>query len=501
MSDFHIGGPVPVNAEAYHVRPFEASVREELASGRWVLLLGPRQHGKTSALLRLRADLTDQGYRIGIVSLQAAPPTDGYKDLLAWFFTRLARELKVDPPAPNKELQMDFGEWMRTLLNTVAEPVVVVIDEASGIPDAVWRNAFYGQLRSLSQEVDPLPTPLLFVFAGTFRPESLVDDRNSPFNVCQKIYTDDLTLADAHELWRAVVDSEASNALVDEAYALAGGQPYLLQVLFSAIAISDDEETQRDGFQAAMARLRAGADDHFEGVFSKVFAEGGLTNIAAEIVRNGRVPNEPANGDFLFLQTLGFAKRDGANLVVRNEIYREFAAASPQLSEELAAGATGHVGNLISPPDDAYDFVADERYREFGLTAHVGAVRAYNAGSYRLALVGFGSALECLLISALVGLEPADLAKAIRSARARFNDYEEASDPGTWKLHNLIRIARAANIGTYPIDPPDALRQWRNQIHPAVAVQFHRPSAELEPEARIASGLMSAVLRDLTPGT
>jgi hypothetical protein len=498
MGEFHLGGPVPVSSDAYEKRAFEDSLREEIASGRWVLLLGPRQHGKTSALLRLRADLAQQGYRSGIVSLQAAPPVGRYDELLAWFFGRLARELGTDSAAPADELRMDFGEWVRSLIRRVEEPVVVVIDEASGIADASWRNAFYGQLRSLSQEVDPLPVPMLFVFSGTFRPETLVDDRNSPFNICQKVYTDDLTLSQAQALWKAVTGSEAET-LVERAYSFAGGQPYLLQVLCSAIATGDSDESQVDAFEEALARLRTGADDHFEGVFSKVFAESALTAVASEIVKSGHVANEPANGDFLFLQTLGFAKRDGSTLVVRNEIYREFAAASPQLLEKAAADPTGQVGNLVPPPDDSYDFVSDERFREFGLTAHVGAVRAYNVGSYRLALVGFGSALECLLISALLALDQEELTKAVKSARAKFKEWEDFADPGTWKLHNLIRVARAADIGTYPIDPPDALRAWRNQIHPAVAVKAHRPSADLEPEARTASGLMSAVLRDLTP--
>jgi predicted AAA+ superfamily ATPase len=47
----HLQGPVPLGHESYIERPFELKLIRELQAGRWVLFLGPRQHGKTSALV------------------------------------------------------------------------------------------------------------------------------------------------------------------------------------------------------------------------------------------------------------------------------------------------------------------------------------------------------------------------------------------------------------------------------------------------------------------
>ena len=55
----HLQGPVPLADNAYVKRPFENELHRELMANRWVLLLGPRQHGKTSALVRLQRALSE----------------------------------------------------------------------------------------------------------------------------------------------------------------------------------------------------------------------------------------------------------------------------------------------------------------------------------------------------------------------------------------------------------------------------------------------------------
>ena len=60
----------------------------------------------------------------------------------------------------------------------------------------------------------------------------------------------------------------------------------------------------------------------------------------------------------------------------------------------------------------------------------------------------------------------------------------------------LIRVAPHVSGGR-AFDPPQALREWRNLIHPAVAQQDYRPDSDLEPEARSAANLHEIVLRDL----
>ena len=57
--------------------------------------------------------------------------------------------------------------------------MVILIDEASNLKDDDWRNSFYGQLRAIANDRaiakdGDIARRLRFVFAGTFRPESLL---------------------------------------------------------------------------------------------------------------------------------------------------------------------------------------------------------------------------------------------------------------------------------------------------------------------------------------
>ena len=88
----HLQGPVPLGDKSYIERPFERRLVQELTTGRWVLLLGPRQHGKTSALVRVRSQLTDAGLRAALVDLQRAPPLQSFRDFVRWFCWLVARD-------------------------------------------------------------------------------------------------------------------------------------------------------------------------------------------------------------------------------------------------------------------------------------------------------------------------------------------------------------------------------------------------------------------------
>lgn len=67
---FVAGGTLHKDSLVYARRRFEDVIFEQVTSGDWVLLLGPRQHGKSSALVRLYRRLSDAGYFCAFVDLQ-----------------------------------------------------------------------------------------------------------------------------------------------------------------------------------------------------------------------------------------------------------------------------------------------------------------------------------------------------------------------------------------------------------------------------------------------
>jgi hypothetical protein len=139
----------------------------------------------------------------------------------------------------------------------------------------------------------------------------------------------------------------------------------------------------------------------------------------------------------------------------------------------------------------------DAQFRELAYCAYKGAVNAYRDGSYRLALAGFGASLEAVLIDFLASLPPDDLATAVALADSDWNRFEDQADPSSFRIINLLRVAGRVPHITAPREVNEPVREWRNQIHPAVAIRDFRPEASLEPEARVSSGLVSALIRDI----
>jgi hypothetical protein len=383
------------------------------------------------------------------------------------------------------------------------EPITIIIDEASAIANAEMRNSFYGQIRAIANEramAEPgeLPTRLRFIFAGTFRPETLVNTENSPFNVSEFVYTQDFTLEEALQLYEQV-EGETNSDFVRRTYEIVQGHPYLLQFILARAqyvrSLGDHVE-----LDSILDELRFEATGHFESIFGPILSEIELTELVSQIVVNGRIPNEPSP-NFRYLQVLGIAKREETDLVFRNQLYLEFARNSSQIDQTRPI--VNNASPIFPPLLEVYSFMLSNELREIAFSMEQGAVRAHNQGNYRLALAGFGSTLEAVLIDWLSTLSPIDLSNAVMSAQDYHRDplrfdtrYENQNDPDTWRFVNLMKVARHTSTPVN-IEPPNALREWRNNIHPNVARQNYLPEHELEPESRAASGLLAALRRDV----
>src|SRR4051794_18513708 len=107
MSDFVVGGTISAESAAYIERGFEDRCFRFLSEGNWVLLLGPRQHGKSSALVRLARRLDDAGIRTARVDFQSFSDSgDDYANVLAWLARRFAESFEValrEPPQEHRD--------------------------------------------------------------------------------------------------------------------------------------------------------------------------------------------------------------------------------------------------------------------------------------------------------------------------------------------------------------------------------------------------------------
>jgi hypothetical protein len=105
-----------------------------------------------------------------------------------------------------------------------------------------------------------------------------------------------------------------------------------------------------------------------------------------------------------------------------------------------------------------------------------------------------------MLLDLLVSEGAAKIAAAVAALRGdqvpNFNRFETAGDPSTWRLVNMMKVARGLNR-VRPIDVPETLRDMRNYVHPAAMKAQNLVEAALEPEAVTAGGLIGIVKRDI----
>lgn len=500
-------GPVPIGSAFYAPRAFERETMKQLLRREWVLILGPRQHGKTSALIRIRANMIESGFRCALVDLQGLPPVEVYPDLLRWFAREVAKSLGAPLPTVPEGREDDIEAWLACAIPDGGSPVVILIDEVSAVRDPDIRTSFFGQIRAMKTAgatASGIPGigPIQFAFAGTFRQEAMVDERNSPFNVSIRVQSEDLTLEQIGEL-AGNLSGDGATEIAAVLFDSVGGQPHLVQHMLSMLE-DGGTGSVRERVSAEFNRLLCEGSDHLDALFRLVLEDAQLTEIARTAASQGDVENDAANVDSRYMIAVGLMRREQGRLVFRNRLYEEMAKASPQLRPERV-GEAPPPQHLVSLGDDAFQFIADAEMREIALAAHNGGVAAYNRLAYRMALIGFGVCVEAMLIAWLGQQPPGDLAIGVAAARAvqgkgkaNFNNHEDPTDAETWRLVNLMRVGRQMSGVRGPIDLPDSLRDMRNFVHPKEMKKSYFPESSLQPEAMAAGAFTMGIKRDLS---
>jgi len=327
VSGYVTGGAIPLDSDAYISRPFEEEAFRELAAGNWIVLLAPRQQGKTSALIRLRARLEEEGLRCALVDLQGYGGNGTYVTFLSWLCEQIGRELGQSPEPPTRG-EEDLEVWLDATLREIPN-LVIILDEASAVPPAHQRR-FFSQLRALYNRrardlIDAVSRRLQVAFAGTFRPEELIDTPNSPFNVSQEIIAEDLSRDDAEEL-AARLTGEDALEYANRAYELVGGQPFLLQTLLAAADRGANDAERASRFEYAVESLRHGRNSHVAFLFQLVRRDEALAGILRRILESPEgIRYHSGDADHDFAQVSGLATVRGGRLQIRNELYKELA--------------------------------------------------------------------------------------------------------------------------------------------------------------------------------
>lgn len=240
-------GPVPSSDPRYVRRMLVDEVATAIARSEYVSLRGGRQTGKTTTLAAIAKELDEAGVRVAFVDLEGIRPIDPARvdDWLHVLLDEVCRSVGLDPDVLGLASVTSGGKIVDAFLRMVGccgeAPVVVMLDEVTATPLEL-QSVFFSALRALfnirempRQSRAGLSARLSFVLAGTFDPDKLIDDQNSPFNVSHDFDTSeyDFTVEEIAHLCVAVGVDEAS---AGEVLAIGGGHPYLTNVVIQRVS-------------------------------------------------------------------------------------------------------------------------------------------------------------------------------------------------------------------------------------------------------------------------
>ena len=119
--------------------------------------------------------------------------------------------------------------------------------------------------------------------------------------------------------------------------------------------------------------------------------------------------------------------------------------------------------------DVDFTYVTDPRLREIVTEFHKEAVSAYQAKNYVAAVVLAGGVLEGILTFALLrrGEEAVEEYKRLRN---------RSQELANWSLNDLVEVAARLNlVGESPAKAANAVRDFRNFVHPYRLLRRSRP--------------------------
>lgn len=319
---FHLHGPLDPES------PLFVGREEDLARiDRWLrrgdavgAVLGGRQNGKTSILLRAR-ERARAWQTVAFVDFQAvagADPAACARHLAEQIAEQLGGALAVAPPLP--EGAGGLQAFLRATAKAAQAPRLgLFLDELGVLPEETrrWlgsalRASF--NLRLVHRELGRWT----FVLAGGIELCDMAVHRNSPLrNVLDEIYLGDLSEAAMAALLTAAAAPNLPASRASELCRWTAGQPYLTQ------ALAEEAARCASIGEGAAALLRAEAHN-LPHVFHAVDREG-LEPLFRRIVAEEPVPFTRLDDDVARLELIGVLRDEAGLCRPRNALYAEAA--------------------------------------------------------------------------------------------------------------------------------------------------------------------------------
>jgi DNA-binding winged helix-turn-helix (wHTH) protein len=310
-------------------------------------VLGARQTGKTSLLLRLR-HLFREKYCIVFIDLQAIEGA-GPERCFAYIAGEIAEHLahiSVGGEAPLPQDGETFLKFLQQAAKHAPVRLGVILDEVGSLPAATMLK-LSNAIRAVFTDrlVKPEYGRYVFLVAGAADALECTTGRNSPLkNVTETLYLDDLSLAETEQLLEEGLRGAWSDSLPEITrlvYTWTRGHPYWTQLLGAALerqSAVPTESTIRD----TVRHLLQTEDTNLPHIVKALQGETNSWSLVESMLDGAPISFSRANPVAARLELIGVVKNQGGHCEIRNQIYRE-AIRLLQRIETSPAAATLHL--------------------------------------------------------------------------------------------------------------------------------------------------------------
>ncbi|MCX6032613.1 MAG: ATP-binding protein [Chloroflexi bacterium] len=375
MRFFNVAGPC--NPADHYMLPATErlpDVQSLIDEKAYFVVHGPRQSGKTTAMIELARQLTAAGrYAAALVSMEVGaafnddPGAAELAILDSWRFRverRLPPELQPPPwpeAAPGKRMAAALAAWCRA----IPRPLVLFLDEIDALQDAALISVLRQLRDGYPERPATFPWSLALIGLRDVRDYKVASGGSerlntaSPFN----IKTESLTLraftadevAELYGQHTAETGQVFTPAALARAFELTQGQPWLVNALArQAVRVVVPDVTQPvdvAALEQAKELLIQRQDTHLDSLAERL-REPRVRHVIEPLLAGRTLADVPFD-DIRFVQDLGLCRMDPAGgLVIANPIYREVI---PRVLATTPQASLPHIQPTWLRPDGSLD--------------------------------------------------------------------------------------------------------------------------------------------------